>query len=201
MAFKNIRFPTGISYGAVGGPRWSTDVVIKNSGHESRNQNWADARCEYDVAKGCKTETDRRALIAFFRVCKGKAHSFKFKDWSDFEVITGEGVLTQLSATTYQLVKRYTTDDASTYDRYITLPYDVIVKQGSTTLTGANYSLDATTGILTILGSPTPAPTSWTGSFDVPVRFDTDRLGLVAEDIDYFKSQNIPVVEVRYPET
>lgn len=201
MTFLDMRFPTGISFGAVGGPGFSSDVVTLNSGFESRNQNWQDARCSYDVSKGCTSDEDRMDLIAFFRMCKGRVHSFRFKDWTDFEVDTGEGVMIQLTATTYQLVKRYTTDDG-TDDRDIALPYEWVIKQGVNTLIdGQHYSVDDETGILTVLGSPTPFPTAWTGKFDVPCRFDTDKLQLVAEDQGYFKSQSIPIVEIRFPES
>lgn len=197
MAFLDIRFPTSISYGAVGGPGYSTDVVTLNSGFENRNQNWSAARCSYDAAKGCKTDQDRIDLIAFFRIAKGKMHSFRWKDWSDFEVLAGEGVLTALGGGTFQLAKQYT-NSAGTETRPITLPLNAVVKQGSATLVlNTHYTLNLTTGVLTIIGSPTPAPDSWTGQFDVPVRFDTDTLRLVAEEVEYFKSQNISIVEVR----
>lgn len=197
MSFLNIRFPTGISYGAVGGPGYSTDVVGLNSGFENRNQNWSVARCVYDAAKGCKTDQDRIDLIAFFRVAKGRMHSFRWKDWTDFEVLAGEGVLTSLGGGTYQLKKRYT-NAAGTEDRTITLPVNAVIKQaGNTLVLNTHYTLNLTTGVLTVIGSPTPLPDAWTGEFDVPVRFDTDVLRLVIEELDYFKSQNIPLVEVR----
>jgi uncharacterized protein (TIGR02217 family) len=197
MAFLDIRFPVNIAYGAVGGPGYSTDVVTLNSGFENRNQNWSVARCMYDAAKGCKTDQDRIDLIKFFRVAKGKMHSFRWRDFSDYEVLTGEGTLTALGGGTFQLVKQYT-NAAGTENRTITLPVNAVVKQGSTTLVlNTHYTLSLTTGVLTIIGSPTPAPDSWTGEFDVPARFDTDQLRLVIEDLEYFKSQNIPIVEVR----
>jgi uncharacterized protein (TIGR02217 family) len=197
MAFLDIRFPVNIAYGAVGGPGYSTDVVTLNSGFENRNQNWSVARCMYDAAKGCKTDQDRIDLIKFFRVAKGKMHSFRWRDFSDYEVLTGEGTLTALGGGTFQLVKQYT-NGAGTENRTITLPVNAVVKQGSTTLVlNTHYTLSLTTGVLTIIGSPTPAPDSWTGEFDVPARFDTDQLRLVIEDLEYFKSQNIPIVEVR----
>lgn len=197
MAFLDIRFPVNIAYGAVGGPGYSTDVVTLNSGFENRNQNWSVARCMYDAAKGCKTDQDRIDLIKFFRVAKGKMHSFRWRDFSDYQVLTGEGTLTALGGGTFQLVKQYT-NAAGTENRTITLPVNAVVKQGSTTLVlNTHYTLSLTTGVLTIIGSPTPAPDSWTGEFDVPARFDTDQLRLVIEDLEYFKSQNIPIVEVR----
>src|SRR5262245_54413790 len=101
----DILFPTGISYGAVGGPGYSTDVVSMNSGFESRNQNWEISRCYWDVAKGAHTEALRTELITFFRIAKGRKFSFRFRDSSDYKVITGEGVLSPLGGATFQLYK------------------------------------------------------------------------------------------------
>lgn len=197
MAFLDIRFPVNISYGAVGGPGYSTDVVTLNSGFENRNQNWSVARCAYDAAKGCKEDADRIALIAFFRVAKGKMHSFRWRDFTDYEVLAGEGVLTSLGGGTYQLKKSYT-NSAGTELRTITLPVNAVIKEaGNTLILNTHYTLNATTGVITVIGSPTPLPDAWTGEFDVPVRFDTDVLRLVIEDLNYFKSQTIPIVEVR----
>lgn len=197
MAFLDIRFPTSISYGAVGGPGYSTDVVTLNSGFENRNQNWSVARCMYDAAKGCNTEQERIDLIEFFRIAKGRMHSFRWRDFTDYEVLSGEGILTSLGGGTFQLVKQYS-NSAGSENRTITLPVNAVIKQGVNTLSsGVHYTLNLTTGVVTLIGSPTAAPDSWTGQFDVPVRFDTDVLRLVIEELEYFKSQNIPIVEVR----
>lgn len=201
MAFlESPRFPTGISYGASGGPGYSTDVVVLGSGFEQRNQNWAAARCAYDVARACKTTDLRDALIAFFRIAKGKANGFRFKDFTDFEVSQSEGILSNLGGGQYQLQKRYS-NAGGNEDRDIKKPVSgtVVVYNGSSVAlqAGTDYTLDATTGIITVGGSPTPQPASWAGEFDVPVRFDTDQLRLVAEDIEFFRSQAIPLVELR----
>lgn len=197
--FKDIVFPTTVSLGAVSGPRFQTDVVIEGGGGEVRNQNWSEPLREYDVAKACKDETDREDLISFFYVVCGMAYSFKFWDHADHEVETGEGLLETLTVSTFQLYRRYTRS-GQTFDKDIYLPKSgtIVVKQGSTTLVeGSHYSINYATGILTIIGSPTPAPSSWTGDYYIMARFDTDRIGLMAETVDVWRSQNIPVKEVR----
>lgn len=76
MKFIETQFPSDISYGATGGPTYSTDVVTTFSGHEQRNSNWKNARAKYNISTGVKTEEQWQALISFFRDCKGKAHWF-----------------------------------------------------------------------------------------------------------------------------
>lgn len=194
--FLDQRFPTSISYGAVGGPGYSTNIITLSSGVEGRNQNWSTARCAYNAAKGCSTDQDKKDLIAFFRIAKGKANTFRWKDWSDYTASGVEGVFDHISGATYQFQKEYVLGSDSEL-RDIFLPIDVIIHAGATLLTETtNYTYDRTTGILTLVGSP-GTPTVWTGSFDVLARFDTDTLQLVGEDFDYFKTQNIPIIEVR----
>lgn len=207
MSFKNLRFPTTISYGAAGGPGFNTDVVELDSGHEHRNQNWSAGRRSYDVGQAMKTDQMRKDLLAFILIVKGKTYSFRFKDFTDFEVGSGEGVLSSLGSGRYQLYKRYTLSavDVSspsateTSDRLISLPLSAAITRASVALTrGLDYTLNEFTGIITMIGSPTPAaPDAWTGQFDVPVRFDTDSIRLVKEDISVFRTQSIALMEVR----
>jgi len=200
MAFLEIRFPLDISYGATGGPGYKTDVVALGSGFESRNQNWLAARGSWDVAKACKNATMRRALLAFFRVAKGRAHGFRFRDWSDYKVVDEEGVLVATATPdVYQLVKRYQ-NTAGQEDRTIYKPVTAAIYEGVTLLVaGVDYTLDATTGLVTVAAnSPPIVPTSWLGEFDIPVRFDTDKLDLTVEgNKEFFRASSIQVVELR----
>lgn len=189
MAFIETRFPVDISYGASGGAGFQTDVVTVNSGFEQRNATWQDSRCMYDVAHGVKTKQQLQDLIAFFRVMKGKANGFRFKDWTDFEVESGEGIFTAIDATHFQMVKRYT-EAATNHDRVITKPVS-----GTVVVTGGTgVSVNYTTGIVTVSSG---TPTAWTGEFDVPCRFDTDQMRVSIEDYNAYTWGQIPVVEIR----
>ncbi len=197
MSFLNVRFPTGISFGATGGPGYSTTIASLNSGVEQRNQNWTNSKCAYNAARGCNTDADREALLAFFRIAKGKTHSFRWKDWTDHTCESGSGTFTAVGDGTYQFRKNYA-HSAGSEDRIIALPRSPIVKHNATTLTeGSDYIINLPSGILLPVRSPVAVPTSWSGEFDVLCRFDTDSIQLVAEDIDYFKSQTVGVVETR----
>lgn len=189
MAFIETRFPEDISYGATGGPGYNTDVIVVNSGHEQRNATWQDSRCVYDVAHGVKTQEQLNTLIAFFRVMKGRANGFRFKDWMDFTVAAGEGIFWTIDATHFQLVKRYSTA-GNNYDRKITKPVS-----GTLSITGGTVaSVDYTTGIVTMTSG---TPTAWTGEFDVPCRFDTDQMKVNIENYNAFTWGSVPVVEIR----
>lgn len=198
MAFHNVQFPTDIAYGSSGGPNYSTDVVITQGGHEQRNANWAAARARYNVAHGVKTQAQLDALIAFFRARKGRAHSFRFKDWTDYKAAeqtigTGTGSLYD-----FQLVKRYVSGD-TTEVRTITKPVvGTVSVYVNDVLQTSGVSVNATTGMVTLTSAPgSGVVVKADFQFDVPVRFDTDQLSATLDAYGVRSWQDIPLVEVR----
>jgi len=192
MAFYEIQFPSAISFGAQGGPGYRTDVVVVSSGAETRNVTWAQARRRYDVSFAARLPTAADAVKAFFHNMQGRAHGFRFKDWTDYSATASEGKFTLLTATTFQAYKRYTSG-SQTNDR--------IIQKGIATWSitgGSGVSVNYNTGIVTVSSG---TPTAWAGQFDVPCRFDTDELtGTIidksgAEFITGWDS--IPIVEIR----
>jgi uncharacterized protein (TIGR02217 family) len=198
MAFEEVRFPTDISYGSSGGPEYSTDIVEIASGFEQRNSNWVSARARYNVAHGVKTKTQLDALIAFFRARQGRAHGFRFKDWADFQA-NGELIGVGNGATTsFQLTKKYTSG-SQTETRTIFKPVSGSVKiYKDAVLQTSGVVVNTTTGLVTF----TTAPTSGINitadfEFDVPVRFDTDRLSSSLDQYGSHSWYDIPLLEIR----
>lgn len=198
MAFDEVQFPADISFGSAGGPEYSTDIVMTFSGHEKRNSNWASSRARYNVAHGVKTQEQLDILIAFFRSRKGRARGFRFKDWTDYNVVgatigTGDG-----SETEFQLVKSYTSGSV-TETRTITKPVsgtvDIYV---NSVLQASGVTIDIATGLVTFDTAPaSEAVITADFEFDVPVRFDTDRLSATIENYGSHSWNAIPLVEVR----
>ncbi len=199
MAFIEVAFPPDIAYGSAGGPEYSTDIVITHGGYEQRNINWAQSRARYNVAHGVKTQSQLDALIAFFRARKGRADGFRFKDWSDYKV-TGQAIGTgNGSNKIFQLVKTYS-NGGITETRTITKPVTgtLAVYVNSVLQSGPAYSLDSTTGKITFVTAPAnTSPITADFEFDVPVRFDTDRLSATLDAYGVNSWNDIPLVEVR----
>lgn len=196
--FHEVQFPSDISYGSSGGPEFSTDVVITHSGHEQRNINWSDARAVYNVSHAIKTKTQLDNLIAFFRARQGRAYGFRFKDWSDYKVTGQEIGIGNGVATQFQLVKKYISA-ATTISRNIKKPVASSLKiylNGVEKVSGV--ILDSTSGLVTL--APAPASSviiTADFEFDVPVRFDTDRLSASLDNYGVNSWNNIPIVEIR----
>ncbi len=198
MAFVEVRFPTDIAFGSSGGPQYSTDIVITQGGYEQRNANWSEARARYNVAHGVKTQVQLDALIAFFRARKGRADGFRFKDWTDFQAAgqaigTGNG-----TATVFQLKKTYI-NGGVTETRTITKPVAgtiAIYKNG--VLQSSGITTNTTNGQITFSTAPANG-TAITADFqfDVPVRFDTDKLSATLDTYGSHSWHDIPIVELR----
>lgn len=189
MSFnESAVFPRKIAFGAQVGPEYQTTVVIVNSGYESRNADWQSARLKFDVGMRPMRKVDTDALIAFFRSVKGRAYGFRFRDWSDYKVADGEGIVVPVLGGGFRLAKKYTSGDM-TEIRPISKPVTgTVILSGGT----VNYATGMVSG---------GASTTWTGEFDVPCRFDTDRMELEAIDKSQgdilFQWGSIPVIEIR----
>lgn len=196
--FHEVQFPTDISYGSSGGPEFSTDIVITQGGYEQRNINWSDARARYNVAHGVKTQSQLDVLIAFFRARQGRAYGFRFKDWSDYSATgenigTGDGVETQ-----FQLTKAYVSG-STTVQRDIKKPVDNSVSiYVDSVLQESGLTVDITNGMVTFTSPPAASAVITADfEFDVPVRFDTDRLSAILDSYGVNSWNDIGIVEIR----
>jgi uncharacterized protein (TIGR02217 family) len=196
--FHDVRFPPDISYGASGGPGYSTSVITVSSGHERRNSNWAAARGRWNVAHGLKRREQVAALIAFFRARRGRAYAFRFKDWTDFQGLaqvigTGNG-----SLKTFPLVKNYASGGI-VESRTITKPVAGTVKlYRNGVLAASGVAIDTATGIVTFTTAPAAGVIVTADyEFDVPARFDTDQMDLTIETYQLGSWGQVPVVEIR----
>lgn len=211
MSFHEVRFPTEISRGAQGGPERRTDVVVLGSGHEERNARWADSRRTYNAGYGVRSLDDLHAVIAFFEERRGRLYGFRWRDHLDCKsgppqeaVTAGDQMLGAGTGTqaTFQLVKVYGSLFAP-WTREIRKPVAGSVRVavgGSERAEGTSFTVDAATGLVTFLAGHIPAAGAAVTAgfeFDVPVRFDSDRLEISLSGFRHGAIPNIPVVEVR----
>ena len=207
MAFHAVRFPLEVALGARGGPERATDVVTLASGREERNSRWAHARRRYNAGYGVKSRADMLAVLAFFEERRGRFHSFLWRDGLDFSS-NGTAVPTALDQAlgvgdgvkvSFSLTKRY----GASFDPYlrpITKPVagSVVMAVAGAGVPATDYSVDATTGMVTFDAAPAVGASVTAGFlFDVPVRFDTDRLDVELTSFDAAEAPNIPLIEVR----
>lgn len=211
MSFHEVRFPTAISRASQGGPERRTDVVVLGSGYEERNARWADSRRSYNAGYGVRSLDDLHAIIAFFEERRGRLHAFRWRDPADWKSCPPEGqpsAVDQVIGTgdgtnsVFQIVKTYGSTFAP-WQRLITKPVAATVMvavDGAVRTAGTHFTLDATRGVVTFLPSHVPAVGAVISAgyeFDVPVRFDSDRLEVNLQGFRHGAIPNIPIVEVR----
>jgi uncharacterized protein (TIGR02217 family) len=176
--FVEERFNTEIRYGLTGGPMWSTTITEVASGVEEVNINWTAPLGGWTLAQDMYNKAETDYLIAFFNARLGRAVGFRFKDWSDFKV-SGTGStptgVTATSGSQLQLYRRYWTTTRY-IDRIVQKPVagTVILYKDGVPLASTAYTVDYTTGLITVTTGT--GVYTWTGEFDKPVRFATDKL-------------------------
>lgn len=209
MGFHEIRFPANLSFGSVGGPERRTEVVTLANGFEERNTPWAHSRRRYDAGVGLRSLDDVEALIGFFEARRGELYGFRWKDWSDYKsclpsaavdfqdqvIGIGDG-----ASRAFQIVKTYRSG-LQDYARPITKPVAGTVLagiQGDQLVESVHYMVDHATGVVTFSDAPDIGVQVTCGfEFDVPVRFDTDRIQTSVASFQAGDVPSVPIVEVR----
>lgn len=181
-----------VAYGFAGGPEWLTTVVPIKGGHENRNAERTRPKHGYSAPYQNIDEEKRHLVVSAFNACMGRANYFRFFDRLDYRlddqiIGTADGETNQQ----IQLIKTYTFG-AVTAERIITKPVDSTVNYGrgertlgpapaaALTADGSPFSawtIDYSTGIVTLTAGAGQVirASLW---FDVPVRFDHDKLML-----------------------
>jgi uncharacterized protein (TIGR02217 family) len=208
IPFHEVRFPTAIAFGASGGPERRTDIVALGSGHEERNSRWADSRRRYNAGYGIRSLDDLHAAIAFFEERRGRLYGFRWKDRVDFKSCEPGAVVSASDQTigtgdgetaAFQLAKTYGGLHAP-WMRAVKKPVagTVLVAVNDVAVDAGDWSCDATTGLVTFDTAPGDGAVVTAGfEFDVPVRFDTDRLEVNLTSFAAGDIPAIPLVEIR----
>lgn len=210
MSFHDVLFPTAISRGSQGGPERKTEVVVLGSGHEERNSRWADSRRSYNAGYGTRSLDDLHAVIAFFEERRGRLHGFRWRDHADYKSCAPGAIPTPLDQTigvgngttaTFRLGKTYGSAYAP-FVRAITKPVvgSVLIAVAGVVKPPTAFTVDHTTGVVTFAAGSMPVSGAVVKAgflFDVPVRFDTDKLELNLAGFDYGAIPSIPILEIR----
>ena len=209
MNFHEVRFPTGLSFGASGGPERRTEIVTLSNGFEERNTPWEHSRRRYDAGAGLRSLDDLSKLIAFFEARRAQLFGFRWKDWSDYksclpskevspldqDLGRGDGV-TRI----FPLSKTYVSGEQS-YVRPIRKPVSGSVKVALASdpkVETLEFSVNSEKGEITFVDPPDIDVRITAGyEFDVPVRFDTDRIATSITTFNAGEVPSIPVIEVR----
>jgi uncharacterized protein (TIGR02217 family) len=182
MSYVDVPFPDCIAFGAESRPTWQTEISVSASGWEQTNQDWSHPRHEFDVSMAVRTASDYMLIRNHFHAVRGRTHRFRFKDPLDFQATASEGVA-DVAAADWQMYKRYGSG-GSAYDRLITRPVSGTVavfrtRTGITSDVTGSATIDYETGSVSMAGHVAGDVYTWSGEFDIVVRYDLDALPTV----------------------
>lgn len=199
MAFYPISIAQCPGFGFTGGPEFQTDIKNAQNGREYRNGDWAICRHKYTVPFLNVTDEAYLAIKEVFLVVRGRLHTFLHKDWADYQADnarfgTGDG-----TTRVFQLSK-ISTVGAASYTRIITKPvFEGFVIRVNGAL-GVPAAVDTLNGLVTFVTAPANgAVLTWTGTFNVQVRFDIDYLPFSLDNANgsgYAQNGSIDLIEV-----
>jgi uncharacterized protein (TIGR02217 family) len=203
--FHDVRFPVAVSFGATGGPEWRNEIVPLTSGFEQRNARWSQSRHHYDAGTGLRSLADLEEVMAFFEARRGSLHAFRFRDPFDHlscrtgQKFTAADQLLGLGDgrnAVFPLMKHY-----GGYTRPITRVESArVAVSGVEQREGVDFTVGLDTGKVIFRPDRVPgkdAKVSAGFCFDVPARFDTDRLTISIRSFNAGEIPSIPIVEVK----
>jgi uncharacterized protein (TIGR02217 family) len=201
MSFIDHRLPGSVERGATRLDEEEIEIVTTDGRWEVRNARHAQSLLEFTISftdGKLKTDPVIQAVRHLFKVARGSLHSFRFKDWTEYQlenelIGTGDG-----STTTFQL-KRSWTLDGETAEKIITrpclAPAPIITKNGVVQTSG--YSINYDTGVVTFSSAPANGHAILaTLEYDVPVRFDVALASTMAQ-FTAERLDSVVLVEVR----
>ena len=192
MNFHEVRLPARLAFGSTGGVERRTEIVTLASGHERRSTPWMHGRRRWLIGGGVRSLEDLADLTAFFEARRGRLYGFRLRDFADWRasdepIGVGDGTRTM-----FQLSKGY-----GDYRREISKPVAGTV-QVTVAGVGRQATVDAASGTVTLASAPAVgASVTASFEFDVPVRFDSDRLDVTLESFEAGRVVAAPLVEVR----
>lgn len=195
--FNESRLLDCVSYGSQYGHEFSTRITALRSGHERRNVMWQMPLGRFSILYN-NLKPEQHVLVKGAHMASlGSAIPFRLKDWTDYRAeaeVIGQGTGAEQ---VLQLTRRYAFGPL-TFDRRIFKPVVgtvTVFEDGQPVAAVVDY----VTGRVTVTAPP-GAEISWSGEFDVPVRFVSDRLDydpVAARSSGFILSSDVELTEVR----
>lgn len=192
-AFIDTLLPECVAYGFQGGPEWNTAIVELDNGGEVRNAQWKFPRMRYSAAYNNLDKEAQGHVMAAFYAARGRLLAFRFNDPLDNTAMEEPIAPAVGTSDPVQLTRTYRLGPASAMRRIQAVVGAVIRNSAGEAVAG---SLDAGTGKFTPAAAWEDDAFTWSGTFDVWVRFDSDFNAFTLGDLDAH-SADIELVEVR----
>lgn len=193
-----------VDYGFEGGARYKTSVGDNPNRFEERDSEWKYGKHEYEASYGDINDERRDRIVSVFHICRGRRHSFLFKDHNDYQVTDHEIQGGEEGTTdTIQLYRVYEDFGQAFTVRPLQAFKNAVLKDDEGNEVAG--TVDLFTGLFAPETEWGPGPYYLTGEYYVWVRFDSDynpltinswrantaRVALVEDPIP-FTATNVP---------
>ena len=193
--FYDIVFPESISIKSSYIIEYNTIINKSKNGSELRISNYDYPLLSYNVINDLKTKRELEEIINFFKLVKGRAYGFKFKDWLDYKAINQNIAIANGEQTEFQLMKTYNINNKIQI-RKITKPANISIFINQQNIT-QNININYNNGIITF-NTPPEKDAIITATFDfyVPVRFDNDKIEIIMKNEKVGEIKDLKIVEL-----
>lgn len=200
--FDEVTLPARLAFGSSGGVERKTEVVVLASGHERRSTPWAMGRRRYLVGAGLRSLDDMAALTAIFEARQGRLRGFRFRDFADYKSCLPSGTVTAtdqvIGTGDGECVRFGLVKDYGGLGRAVTKPVAGTVMVAVDGREVEPEIIDTVTGEVVLSFAPHEGAVVTAGYwFDVPVRFDADRLDVTLDSFEAGRMAAVPLIEVR----
>lgn len=193
--FYDIVFPESISMKSSYIIEYNTIINKSKNGNELRISNYDYPLLSYNVINDIKTKKELENIINFFKLVKGRAYGFKFKDWLDYKATNQNIAVADGEQKEFQLIKTYNINNRVQI-RKITKPKQVSIFVNNQNII-ENININYSNGIITF-NTPPKKDTIISASFEfyVPVRFDNDKIEIVMKNEKVGEIKDLKIVEL-----
>lgn len=160
-----------------------TDVVALASGKERRNAAWAFKKMSFTANYAQLSRASQLEVASAFYACNAQLLLFRFRDFGDYQVVDSPFVVPADCVgfmSPVQLTNRYSFGPIYA-DRVIQAVVTCVVSIGGSPVEG---EFDTHLGLFTPTEPWTSGAYSWSGTFDLWVRFNSDELDVTMSTLD-----------------
>jgi uncharacterized protein (TIGR02217 family) len=198
MSFVDVRLPVGIERGARRVDDEDIEIVRSDAGTETRNARHDQSAREWEFSLATErlnTPGNVKALRTMWKVCRKSLHSFRWRDWTAFQLSdeligTGDG-----SDTTFQITKTWSLGGSSYVERITKPSRDALitVKKAGVVQSPSAYSVNYLTGVITFNSAPGNGQAITVScEYDIAVRFDA----ALTSGLEHFGTEKIDAVHL-----
>ena len=171
-----------------------TDITtLRSSGGEYRNAAWKYKKMKFSASYALLTREAQEEIASAFYAANGPLYLFRYRDYGDFRVVDSPLTVNAGTTDAVQLTKRYTFGPAHA-DRMLQAVTKATVKDADDN--AISGTLDTALGLFTPDSAWPAGVITWSGIFDVWVRFASDQFDMTLHTLD-IATTDIELVERR----